>query len=513
MYVKKLNFVVYLVLALVVGFGTSFLFDNMNVESDQLSGDISKARIYKNAQVKDPETSIVEEKLQNDNTFRYVTQFNMDLLKERVELVGELAQKSVDICSQIPEMENMLISFNSLKAKAHNTLLAIETADEGINKVIDGKDAPEYEIASNNAYIGYQKIVNQMKISKEFVDKATKYVENGGEKSKEMTELIHEWAKYNVQDAMLNDSEEELAYWKKTVSGIDNADLFANSPVANVKYCLVQNQEMFSAINSDRNFVKAVNNDQGLMKALNNDQGLMKALSFNPEFMEALSNNQDLMKALGNDQGLMKALSFNSEFMRALSNDQGLMKALGNDQGLMKALSLNPEFMWALSNDQGLMKALNNNQDLMKALNNNQDLMKALNNNQDLMKALANNQDLMKALSNNQDLMKALGNNQNLMKALSNDQELMKALGNNQDLMKALSFNPEFIGALSNNQGLMKALSNNQGLMKALNNNQDLMKALDNNQDLMKALGNNQDLMKALSNNQGVLNSLNIALY
>ena len=66
-------------------------------------------------------------------------------------------------------MEDMLIVFNSLKVKAHNTLLAIETADEGINKIIDGKNAPEYEIASNNSYMGYQKIITQIKVSKESV--------------------------------------------------------------------------------------------------------------------------------------------------------------------------------------------------------------------------------------------------------------------------------------------------------------------------------------------------------
>lgn len=221
MYIKKLNLVICLVLALVVGFGSSYLIKNNSVGSDQLSGDISKASIYNNAQMEDPEASIIEEQLKNDTTYRQVTQFTMDLLKERVGLVSDLTQKTMDICSDIPEISEMLPALNSLKAKAHNTNLAIDAACKGIEKVNSGISAPEYETAANNTLIGYQKIESQMQLSKRFVDAAAKYIENGGEKSEQMAELIADWTEYNVQNALLNNSKEEMEYWNDKIDHIN----------------------------------------------------------------------------------------------------------------------------------------------------------------------------------------------------------------------------------------------------------------------------------------------------
>lgn len=286
MYISKIYFVLCLFLALFVGLGVSCLYGNENMESEQLSGDISKVKLYNKTKTPDPETSIVEEKLKNDSTFRFVTQYTMEFMTERVALVGELADKSIAVCSQIPEMNEMLLTFESLKAKAYNTNLAIEMAREGMKKIEIGQSAPEYELAANNSYIGYQKIANQMNCSREFVNAAQKYIENDGEKSSEMEELISAWARYNVQDAILNESEENISYWDKKVSDFDKEDLFGNSPIANLKIRLAK------AVNENNDF-HALSGGETQRIMLTNKE--LRTLNDNLAFHRALSGNQQAM--------------------------------------------------------------------------------------------------------------------------------------------------------------------------------------------------------------------------
>lgn len=217
MFVKKVNFVIYLALALVVGFGASFLFGKQSVQSDLVSGDISKASLYSN-QKADPETTVIEEKLKNDEAFLNTTKLSMALLKERVEMLDELTGNTVKACADVPEFKEVMKSIESLQAKAFNTNLAIDAAAKGLEKLVEGQSAPEYEVASNNTFIGFNKIENQLSVGKEFVKTAEAYLEGKeGKKAEQIAAVASEWVRYCVQDAALNNSDENLAYWQNTV--------------------------------------------------------------------------------------------------------------------------------------------------------------------------------------------------------------------------------------------------------------------------------------------------------
>ena len=213
MYVKKLNFVVYLVLALVVGFGTSFLFDNMNVESDQLSGDISKASRYNNVK-EDPQLALLQEKLQNDKEYLNQTQAVMSFLQTRVGDLADLTEKTIAQCSDIEEFQDQLNGLKSLNAKAYNTNLALTSVADGLSKMANGQKALDYEQASNNATAGFRKIEGQMGVGKSFVETATKYLEGKeDQKYAELASLVTKWTIYSYQDAKMNHSESNATYW------------------------------------------------------------------------------------------------------------------------------------------------------------------------------------------------------------------------------------------------------------------------------------------------------------
>ncbi len=245
MFVKKVNFVIYLALALVVGFGASFLFGKQSVQSDLVSGDISKASLYSN-QKADPETTVIEEKLKNDEAFLNTTKLSMALLKERVEMLDELTGNTVKACADVPEFKEVMKSIESLQAKTFNTNLAIDAAAKGLEKLVEGQSAPEYEVASNNTFIGFNKIENQLSVGKEFVKTAEAYLEGKeGKKAEQIAAVASEWVRYCVQDAALNNSDENLAYWQNTVQ----------QNVANTTaLCDKQGEGMFLSNFSDMNF-------------------------------------------------------------------------------------------------------------------------------------------------------------------------------------------------------------------------------------------------------------------
>lgn len=212
MYVKKSNFAIYLVLAALVGFGIGFLFLSSNVQGSLLSGDISKANVNINTK-DDPESSVIEEKLANDEEFYNTTKDALSFIESRVDDLEELTSKTIEVCSDIPEFKNAIKDIISLNAKAYNTQLSINSTSSGLDKLASGKKAPEHEQTSNNIFIGFQKIENQLAIGKAFYETASDYLEGKeGEEYDELAELAAKWSIYYAQDAYLNNSDEVLTY-------------------------------------------------------------------------------------------------------------------------------------------------------------------------------------------------------------------------------------------------------------------------------------------------------------
>lgn len=213
MYLKKSNFVLYLGIALVAGFGFSLLLSS-TAQSNLLSGDISKAGNFSNHRMADPYGNVIAEKLMNDKSFFNTTQSTVALLSERVGILKELTDRTQKVCGDIPEFQPLLKSMQSLHAKAHNTGLAVAAAEKDLQSISDGRESA-FEQSSANAYIGFKKIESQLDAGKAFVEFATEYLEGRKcENSDEIIDLVSDWTKYCVIDAVINGSDEEVVYWK-----------------------------------------------------------------------------------------------------------------------------------------------------------------------------------------------------------------------------------------------------------------------------------------------------------
>ena len=203
MYVKNQNFAIYLILAVVVGFGLSFLFGGLSVQSDLLGGDVSKANRYYN-QKEDPSFTVIEERLKNDGEFLDRTKGAMGFLLNRMIVLYELTEKTIEACDGIQEFQPLMTELQSMNAKAFNTAKAFSDANDGLDKMVAGRYAPEYELYSNQAYIGFSKVESQMDLGEKFCRIATSFLEGkDAGQYEQIAQLLTVWEAYCLQNSQM----------------------------------------------------------------------------------------------------------------------------------------------------------------------------------------------------------------------------------------------------------------------------------------------------------------------
>lgn len=213
MYIKNSNFVIYLVAAAIVGFGASFLFAAADFQNGLGSGDISKASRYNNVK-EDPDVAVVVEKLQNDTAFFNQSKASIEFLRDRVSSLATLSEETAKLCGNIPALNANVSAMNSLSVKAHNTSIAFESVSDELERIADGKESPAYEQTTNNAYIGFQKVENQLGAAKAFVESANDYLSDKDiEKNEELAGMVALWSVYCAQDAAMMEDKDNMKYW------------------------------------------------------------------------------------------------------------------------------------------------------------------------------------------------------------------------------------------------------------------------------------------------------------
>ena len=213
MYIKNSNFVIYLVAAAIVGFGASFLFAAADFQNGLGSGDISKASRYNNVK-EDPDVAVIVEKLQNDTAFFNQSKASIEFLRDRVSSLAALSEETAKLCGNIPALNANVSAMNSLSVKAHNTSIAFESVSDELERIADGKESPAYEQTTNNAYIGFQKVENQLGAAKAFVESANDYLSDKDiEKNEELAGMVALWSVYCAQDAAMMEDKDNMKYW------------------------------------------------------------------------------------------------------------------------------------------------------------------------------------------------------------------------------------------------------------------------------------------------------------
>lgn len=231
MYIKRIVFLICLMLSLLVGFAFSAILQMEGSQSSLLSGDISKASRYNNVR-EDPEIAVMVEKLQKDTAFFNRTRQSVDILMERVCSIASLSEETVRLCSDIPELNTNVTVMNSLSAKAFNTGAAFKEISGELERIASGKEAPRYEQAFNNAFVGLQKISNQMEIGKTFMESVEKYLsDRNPDENKDLVAASDAWSLYcsdydDMMADMENDAVLNAAMQNFLVAGANNMQMF-----------------------------------------------------------------------------------------------------------------------------------------------------------------------------------------------------------------------------------------------------------------------------------------------
>lgn len=213
MYIKKINFALFLALAIVAGFSFCALYMSGSDQTDLLNGDISKASRYNNVK-EDPEMAVIVEKLQNDTVFFNQTMQSVQFLKERVTSLASLSEETAKICGDIPELSSNVPAMNSISAKAYNTSAMFDVVGNELEGIASGKKSSEYEQAANIAFVGFQKIENRLDAGKAFVESAGNYLsEKNVEENEDLAGLVALWSVFCAQNAALMENENDLKYW------------------------------------------------------------------------------------------------------------------------------------------------------------------------------------------------------------------------------------------------------------------------------------------------------------
>lgn len=254
---SKKNLVIIAIIALVVGYGLGDFFGIPGANKDQLSGDISKVDLYSN-QMEDPELALTVEQLQNDTAFMNQTKLCVQALKERTSILSDLTNRTVEMCDEVPELQEAMKGIRSLQAKSYNSSLALDQTMKSLEKIEKGEKAPEFEQVSNNSYATFMRIENSLDVAKQFVDASVAFLKDKqGEEFDEMANLVAEWSSYCVEDAVLNNSEEKLTAWLDKIGSMKSTSLSNNGmfselyklhdKLGNIKLCDINNFELITS--------------------------------------------------------------------------------------------------------------------------------------------------------------------------------------------------------------------------------------------------------------------------
>lgn len=214
MYIKKIHFIIYLILAAIVGFGVCVIVGGLATEDGFLSGDVSKADKSR-VESMSPAMDAFQEKVVND-----VAEFNKavesltmltSLMEEFDKLVSITAAAS-EGKDELASSVGQLLKIRQIACNARdNGAMALES----LNAIAEGKkSAINYELASQNLSLAFLMVDRQVSVGKQYVSDVDLFLR--GKDVEEYHDLAYArdlWAGYCAREAALNKDGKEIDYW------------------------------------------------------------------------------------------------------------------------------------------------------------------------------------------------------------------------------------------------------------------------------------------------------------
>lgn len=191
------------------------------VDKALLEGNISKAKVYNEAE--NPELLAAMEQLANDTAYQQEVVMTTALLNARVLQMDQLINATVKATEGIEELTELHEIMAAHSKSTANATVAYETYLTEIDKVMNGEKSEEYEQASNNAAMAYLKLENYVSDAPAYINSLMNYLETT--ENEELGDLVAQWAEYCAEDAVLNDSKSDIAYWETAYNTLNGRQL------------------------------------------------------------------------------------------------------------------------------------------------------------------------------------------------------------------------------------------------------------------------------------------------
>lgn len=198
--------------ALIIGYVSGSFIGWPNTGNALLSGDIGKVSRYSRTSTE--EIKALQERMQTDKNFREDAMLSYALLDVHLESFASIVKLSSEATKGLPEFKSFNERFSAgIKAANSMSELSKKTV-EGIAKLAEGKNSPEYEQLSANTTLAYMQTSTEMRSLKEFIAKTDEFLD--GRKVSDYKKLAFardQWVTYMLYDAALKGEDAEFEYW------------------------------------------------------------------------------------------------------------------------------------------------------------------------------------------------------------------------------------------------------------------------------------------------------------
>jgi hypothetical protein len=231
---KKLIIIVSSALAvLVVGLLVNH-FVEWPVDTDETSGDISKASRF-SREMENEKLTNMEELLKNDSAFKDGVVAAQIVMQTRAAQFGTLVDMSNEVAGKLPAFAEVLKEMNATREVVDNVNKSLIESGQNLNAALGGEECADLEQTTINASLAYTTLQKQNKLATRFIETTDKYLE-AAQGDDHLKFVRDQWLDYQKMTAALDGDKaaaETLAKKGNLLSGEKTLAAMADFGVVN----------------------------------------------------------------------------------------------------------------------------------------------------------------------------------------------------------------------------------------------------------------------------------------
>ena len=184
----------------VAGVVSSHYFD-WPVDSENASGDISKASRF-SREMESEKLTNMEELLQNDSAYKDGIVAAQVVMQTRAVQFGSLVDMSNEVAGKLPEFADLLKDMNDAQVTVANVNASLAEAGDDLNAVLGGEERPDLAQNTINASLAYTNLQKLNALANRFIETTDKYLETA--KGDDRLKFVRDqWVDYQQMTAAL----------------------------------------------------------------------------------------------------------------------------------------------------------------------------------------------------------------------------------------------------------------------------------------------------------------------